>query len=73
MTNGAWRDEPRHWSDTSTRHCSVCGRLIPRRSWVFDDDGAAIEACGPECEDLYFDYVKPTYPNVRDEQPAPAD
>jgi hypothetical protein len=33
---------------------------VPRRSWVLADGGRAIAACGPDCEDLYDDYVKPT-------------
>jgi hypothetical protein len=61
MTTGAWREAEKHWSDTSTSHCEVCGRLIPRRSWVFKDADAEIIACSPECEELYYDYLKPTY------------
>jgi hypothetical protein len=61
MRTGHWVEPTRHWSDTSVTHCAVCGRLIPRRSWIFTDESNAFAACSPECEDLYHQYVKPTY------------
>jgi hypothetical protein len=59
--HGHWVDPARSWNDTTVSYCQVCGRLIPRRSWVFADGPREIVACSPDCEDLYQDYVKPTY------------
>lgn len=61
MSRGHWVDPARSWNDTSVSYCQVCGRLIPRRSWVFADEGREIAACSPDCEALYADYLKPTY------------
>ena len=36
----------------------VCGRLIPRRSWVFDGGAGELSACSPDCEDLYESYLE---------------
>ena len=58
---GHWVDPQRSWNDTTVSYCQVCGRLIPRRSWVFADGPREIAACSPDCEDLYQDYLKPTY------------
>jgi hypothetical protein len=49
------------WHDTDVVHCSVCGRLIPRRAWVFDGGAGPIRACSPDCEELYETYWRPTY------------
>ena len=59
--NGHWVDPNRHWNDTEVAYCAVCGRLIPRRSWVFDGGAGGLSACSPDCEDLYESYLKPTY------------
>ncbi len=61
MSTGAWRESARQWSDTATVHCDVCGRLVPRRQWVFADGERDVAACSPACEALYFDYVRPTH------------
>jgi len=42
-------------------HCQVCGKLIPRRAWLFDGGAGEITACSPDCEELYVSYWKPTY------------
>ncbi len=60
MRRGKWLDTVRAWSDTNVSYCGVCGRLIPRRPWVFDDGGKTLNACSPECEDLYDSYLKPS-------------
>jgi hypothetical protein len=60
MRRGRWRDFARSWHDTNVVYCEVCGRLIPRRAWVFDGAAGEIAACSPDCEDLYEDYVKPS-------------
>ncbi len=59
MRRGKWLDTARTWSDTNVSYCDVCGRLIPRRSWVFDDGSKKLNACSPDCEDLYDSYLKP--------------
>jgi hypothetical protein len=58
---GRWVDPAKPWHDTNVAYCGVCGRLIPRRSWVFEGGNGEIAACSPDCEDLFMDYVKPTY------------
>ena len=61
MRRGRWSEPAKAWHDTSVVYYQVCGRLIPRRSWVFEGGAGAIRACDPECEDLYDDYLKPAY------------
>jgi hypothetical protein len=47
------------WHDVDVSHCEVCGRLLLRRVWVFDDpDRGQILACGAECEQLWFTYLR---------------
>jgi hypothetical protein len=58
--SGHWVDHELDWHETSVSHCEVCGCLLPRRTWVFDDGGATVRSCGPSCEELYFSYVKQT-------------
>ena len=52
------RSSRKPWHDTSVTYCQVCGRLIPRRAWVFDGGDGELRACDPECEDLYEDLSK---------------
>ena len=59
--SGHWVEPARNWNDTDVSYCAVCGRLIPRRSWVFEGGAGTLNACTPECEDLYESYLKPTY------------
>ena len=61
MRRGAWVDPAKAWNDTSVAYCQVCGRLIPRRSWVFEGGAGPVKACDPDCEDHYEDYLKPAY------------
>ena len=60
MRRGKWVETGARWNDTNVSYCHVCGRLIPRRSWVFDDGGKELNACSPDCEDLYESYLKPS-------------
>ena len=59
--SGRWVGFERTWHDTAIVNCVVCGRLIPRRAWVFTDGDREIQACSESCEELYLSYVKPTY------------
>jgi hypothetical protein len=59
--NGHWIEPTRTWNDTSVSYCAVCGRLIPRKSWVFEGGAGPLVACTPDCEDLYESYLKPAY------------
>jgi len=59
--SGRWLELERSWHDTSVMHCQVCGKLIPRRAWLFDGGTGEITACSPDCEQLYESYWKPTY------------
>jgi hypothetical protein len=36
-------------------------RYIPRLARVFEGGAGKLRVCSPECEDLYGDYLKPTY------------
>jgi D-serine deaminase-like pyridoxal phosphate-dependent protein len=53
-----WRDIQVAWNDTSVRHCEVCGRLLLRREWVFEDGNREWVACSPECQELYATYLR---------------
>ena len=52
--SGRWVEFELAWHDTAVTHCDVCGRLIPRRAWVFDGGAGELRACEPACEELYF-------------------
>lgn len=58
MNDGRWVELEREWHDTRVTTCEVCGRLIPRRAWVFAGGGGRdIRSCEPECQELYESYV----------------
>lgn len=59
--SGRWLEFDRTWHDTDIVNCSVCGRLIPRRAWVFTGAVGDVRSCSPECEELYRTYLEPTY------------
>lgn len=61
MTTGRWVEREVSWHDTDVVQCAICGRLIPRRAWVFDGGGGEIAACAPDCEELYQSYWQPAY------------
>lgn len=56
--DGHWEERRLEWHETRTEHCAVCGALVPRRAWVFDDDGSTWSVCGPSCQELYETYFK---------------
>jgi hypothetical protein len=58
---GCWVELGIAWQDTAVVHCQVCGRLIPRRAWMFDGGAGDLRACEPSCEELYRRYVVETY------------
>jgi len=62
---GRWQELGRAWHETNVVHCSVCGKLIPRRAWIFADEAVEIQACGPDCQQLYETYWRPTYGAMR--------
>ena len=59
--SGRWVEFERSGRTRRVVNCAVCGRLIPRRAWVFDGGHGEIQACSESCEELYFSYVEPTY------------
>jgi hypothetical protein len=63
--NGRWVELGLDWHETRVVHCEVCGRLIPRRAWLFPDHDHELRACAPTCEQLYERYVVPTYGRTR--------
>ena len=42
---GRWVEFEREWQDGDVVNCAVCGRLIPRRAWVFDGGLGELLAC----------------------------
>ena len=58
--SGAWHEHGLAWHETAVSHCEVCGSLLPRRAWLFEDGDRVVRSCGASCEELYFSYVKPT-------------
>ncbi len=61
MTGERWLELEHAWYDTQTVQCMVCGKLIPRRAWLFDGGAGEIRSCGPDCQSLYETYWQPTY------------
>lgn len=60
---GHFEDRPVVWHDVGVEHCQVCGRLLLRQVWLFDDaKRGQILACGPGCEELWFGYLEPRLP-----------
>ena len=44
-----WRELGKPWHDTTVEYCDVCGNLLIRSYWEFQDaDGSVLRAC---CED----------------------
>ena len=58
---GTWVELEHDWHESNTVQCDVCGRMLPRRAWVFDGGAGPLDSCGPECEELYESYVRPAY------------
>jgi len=48
-----WRDLIKPWHDTSVDYCDVCGNLLIRRNWEFEDGGRVLRACRAEDEALW--------------------
>jgi hypothetical protein len=63
---GRWLELEYAWHETNVVQCQVCGKLIPRRAWLFEGGAGEIMSCGPECEQLYVSYWKPTYGAMAD-------
>jgi hypothetical protein len=61
MAERRWVELEHRWYETNTVQCDVCGRMLPRRAWTFDGGAGELASCGPECEELYASYVRPTY------------
>ena len=58
---GEWVDTPRAWYDISVLNCSLCGKMLPGKTWSVDIAGQARIFCDPDCEDAYRDYWLPRY------------
>jgi hypothetical protein len=57
---GRYQDRAVVWHDIGVENCEVCGRLILRRVWLFEDPRRGpMRACGPDCESLWFRYLEP--------------
>ena len=57
----SWKELERRWHETGVQNCMLCGRLIPRRVWVVEIDGAEVAFCSVDCEGLYRSYWLPRY------------
>jgi hypothetical protein len=56
-STGTWRTlRPQIW-ETVVTPCDCCGQVVAKRLWVVQVDGEERRFCGPECEQLYSDYV----------------
>ena len=54
---GTWKLlAPQVW-ETVVTPCDCCGQVVAKRLWIVDVEGQEHRFCGPECEDLYRDYV----------------
>jgi hypothetical protein len=54
---GTWRTlRPQVW-ETVVTPCDCCGQVVAKQLWVVNFDGNERRFCGPECEQLYRDYV----------------
>ena len=54
---GNWQTlAPQVW-ETVVTPCDCCGQVVAKRLWVVDVAGQERRFCGPECEELYRDYV----------------
>jgi hypothetical protein len=58
---GRWVERELEWNDTDVLNCPVCGRLITRRAWAFDGGAGELWVHGPDCEELYETYWRPTH------------
>ena len=61
MSDGRWVQIEQAWYDTDTVQCMVCGKLIPRRAWLFESETGEIRSCGPDCQSLFETYWQPRY------------
>ena len=59
--SGHWQDLEHAWHDTNIVNCAVCGKLIPRRAWLFESADGEVLSCSPACEELYETYWLPTH------------
>jgi len=49
---------PHVW-ETVVTPCDCCGQVVASRLWVVEVEGVERRFCGPDCEQLYRDYVVP--------------
>lgn len=49
-----WIELDKAWHDTTVDYCDVCGNLLIRRAWTFQDAaGATLRACREDDERLH--------------------
>lgn len=53
---GTWQETNRVWHQLESTYCDLCGKLIPRRLWIVEVNGARKTFCDEGCERLYRDY-----------------
>ncbi len=56
---GEWTTlRPQVW-ETVVTPCDCCGQVVAKRLWNVEIGGEQRRFCGPECEQLYREYVLP--------------
>ena len=55
-----WVESNSPWHRTGVDYCEVTGQLLPPRHWVFEDNGRAIRARDPHCEEIYWRFLRGT-------------
>jgi ribosomal protein S26 len=60
---GEWAERGRalDYFHSQSVHCATCGKTIPRRAWVVEEQQRELVFCHPDCERIYRDYWLPRY------------
>jgi len=49
---GHWEENRAPWYEQTAVYCDACGMLIPRKTFVVEQDGVRRRFCGSECARL---------------------
>jgi hypothetical protein len=49
------------YMETQSVSCTLCGKSIPNKAWVVENERGELLFCEPDCERLYLDYWLPKY------------
>jgi hypothetical protein len=59
MRSGRWIENDVRWFEQQMIYCALCGRVIPKRTWLAQVEEHLESFCEPACEDLYRSYLLP--------------